>query len=230
MSSRNLIRLGAVAAFLAAVQPWALLVIGNLDAASLGALAALPSARWHLSLWLMLLFMPLMFCAYLAVASACWHERPSAAALAIASFSLWFLLELGLRSIDLFTVAGRWVPAYLSGSPADRILLEHSYRIYGDVAFGLVFIRRHALLLAQLLLAFLLRRSGRLGIVLTAILGLSVLRLSLGSLSTYFGLHSLARISEPLYLITAGLVFPMLGIWLLSREGQVRSALPGAAA
>jgi hypothetical protein len=230
MISRNLIRLGAVAAFLAAVQPWALLVIGDVDASSLGALAAQSSARWHVSLWLMLLFVPLMFAAYLAVASALWYEHPPTAALAIAAFCLWFLLEVGLRSIDLFTVAGRWVPAYLAGTSADRALIEHSYRVYGDVSFGLIFVRRHALLLAQLLLASLLPRTGRLGVVLSVLLGLSALRLSLGTLSTYCGLHSLARISDPLYFITAGLVFPILGIWLLHQQGTANPTPPGATA
>lgn len=82
----------------------------------------------------------------------------------------------------------------------------------------------------MLLLAFLLPRSGRPGVVLSAILALSVLRLSLGTLSTFFGLHGLATVSDPLYFITAGLVFPILGLWLLFRQGAVRGTLPHAAA
>jgi hypothetical protein len=230
MLPRNLIRLGALAAFMAATQPWVLLVIGDLDTSSLSTLISQPSARWHLSLWLMLLFMPIMFSAYLAAAMACWHDRPLLASLAIAAFVLWFLLELGVRSVDLFTVAARWVPAYLSSSPTERSLLEHSYRAYGDVVFGLVFVRRHALLLGQLLLAVLVPRSGRLGLVLSAVLGLSVLRLSLGTLSTYFGFKSLAAVADPLYFVTAGLAFPMLGIWLLHQQRTFRDTPTRAAA
>lgn len=215
MRSRRLLRLGACASFLAALQPWALLVIGDVDTSSLAVLVTQPSANWRLGLWLMLLAMPPMFLAYLIAALSCWRQRPIVLTIAIGAFFLWFVLELTVRSVDLFAVAGRWAPAYLSAAPPDRQFLEQAYRIYGDIVYSLAFVRRHALLLGQLLLAVVVSRPGVWSRVLAAALALSVLRLILGTLSTYFGYRLLGTIADPLYFVTAGVLFPVMGFWLL---------------
>jgi hypothetical protein len=209
--------LGLVAAALAALQPWLLLLLGEPDVSSLAALAADPLKSKRIFV-VMLLFIPAMFVAYWIAAADCLSVNPIYGTFTLFAFALWFALELGPRSFDLWIVQNRWLPRYLSASPPQREALEQSYSFYRDGVFALAFVRRHALLVGQLCLALSTWRVRPWGMLLAMALSLSVVRLLLGSLATYGDWHRLDVIADPLYFVTAGLTFPLLAAWLWSRR------------
>lgn len=63
------------------------------------------------------------------------------------------------------------------------------------------------------------------GKLLALALGLSVLRLLLGTLALYGGMASRYAIADPMYFVTAGAIYPLLAAWAW-RRGRVRSSPP----
>jgi hypothetical protein len=216
-ASRWALKLGAIAAIAASLQPWLLLVLGDPDTSSLATIAG-DAARVRMLFWVMLLFIPPMFLAYWVAVVDRLARSPHLASLALFFLALWFALELGPRSFDLWVVHGKWASAYPTSVDASREWLERAYATYRDVQFAVVFVRRHALLGGQLCLAVLLGSSWRWGFAVSAALALSVLRLALGTLVSYGGWRALESIVDPLYFISAGLVFPLLAAWLWRRS------------
>lgn len=225
--SKAALRFGVLAAVLAALQPWLLLLLGEPDTASLGALAADPATSQR-HFWIMLACIPAMFAAYGVASLERFTPTSLCAAIAPLAFAVWFVLEMGPRSFDLWVVQGRWLPAHIAAAPEEQAALDRSYGLYRDALFALVFVRRHALLLGQLCLALEVRRHGPWGLALASALGLSVFRLALGSLATYAGWGAAGAIADPLYFVTSGLVFPLLAVWLWRRSLRpAATAAPG---
>jgi hypothetical protein len=211
-----------VAAALAALQPWTLLLFGEVNPSSLGTLAAEPAVARRMFI-VFLVFMPPMFVAYWTAARSFALGWPLTVSFASFAFGLWFALELLPRSFDLWVVQERWLPEFLAGDEPLRQRLEQRYAVYRDVGHAIAFVRRHALLLGQLLLASLLWRGGGWGRALSIALGASVLRLALGTFATYGGLHGLHAIADPLYFVTASTIFPLLAVWAWRQHlGAVR--------
>jgi hypothetical protein len=205
-------RLAAVAAAFAALQPCALLAFGEADPSSLASLAT-DAALARRMFVVYLVFMPAMFVAYWIAARSFAVGWPVTVSFATFAFALWFALELLPRSFDLWVVEGRWLPAFQAGDAPTRASLEQHYSWYRDAGYALGFVRRHALLLGQLLLATLVWRSGYWGRLLSIALAASVVRLTLGTLASYGGIDSLHAVLDPLYFVTASTVFPLLAIW-----------------
>lgn len=219
--SKPALRLGMIAALAAALQPWLLMALGEPDVSTLAGLAADPAAGRRVFA-AMLLFMPPMFVAYWIGSLERLPAARLRASLALFAFALWFALELGPRSFDLWVVHARWLPAWTAGDPAQRETLEGFHRLYRDALVALGFVRRHALLAGQLCLLLAVAGVRPWGTALAVVLGASVLRLSLGSLATYADLGFLAGIADPLYYVTAGLGFPLLALWLWDRSRAAR--------
>lgn len=200
-----------------------MLAIGDADVSSLEAMDRNPEVAGRMLL-AMLVFMPPMFIAYWIATRSVALLYPTLASFAFYGFALWFALELLPRSFDLLVVHGRWLPKYAAEAAA-RTELEEQYAFYRDGVSALTFIRRHALLIAQALLGIGLWRQGLMGRWLAVALGLSVLRLLLGSLALYGGLISLYAIADPMYFVTAGAIFPLLAVfsWKNARREQTMS-------
>lgn len=221
-TSRSALFLCAAAASIAAVQPWLMLAIGDADVSSLEAMDRNPEVAGRMLL-AMLVFMPPMFIAYWIATRSVALLYPTLASFAFYGFALWFALELLPRSFDLLVVHGRWLPKYAAAEVVERIRLEEQFAFYRDGVSALTFVRRHALLIAQAILAICVWRHGIVGRVLAVALGLSVLRLLLGSLALYGGFASLYAIADPMYFVTAGAIFPLLAVFAWKRA---RGALP----
>jgi hypothetical protein len=216
----------AAAAGLAACQPWLMLALGDVDLGSLQALSATPALAGRMFAAL-LLFMPPMFVAYWI---ATWQFRPVlpvTASLALYCFGLWFALELLPRSFDWLVVHARWLPRFTAADDASRLVLEQQYALYRDANAALGFVRRHVLLAAQACLACCLWSDGLLGKLLASALGLSVLRLLLGSLALYAGMDWLYAIADPMYFVTAGAIYPLLATWAFRTRPRHGPAAPG---
>jgi hypothetical protein len=167
----------------------------------------------------MLAFMPFMFVAYWIATKSMAHAHPELASLSLFFFGLWFALELLPRTFDLLVVHGRWLPRFETSDATMKAALEDRYAFYRDGVAALTAVRRHALLIAQACLAACVWRQGLVGKLLTVALGLSVLRLLLGSLALYGGLTSLYAIADPMYFVTAGTIYPLLA-WYASQQAR----------
>jgi hypothetical protein len=217
-----------VAAALAASQPWLMLVIGIADTSSLASLAE-DTALARRMFTVLCVLMPPMFVAYWLATRACVQIMPATASFALYAFGLWFALELLPRSFDLFVVLDRWLPRFMGAAAEQRERLEEQYAAYRDALSALVFVRRNALMIAQACLAACMWSQGLVGKLLAGALGLGVLRLLLGTLAQYGGMGSLSAIDGPLYLVTAGSIYPLLAIWAYRRSrDMIRPTTPAA--
>jgi hypothetical protein len=213
--------LAAAAAGVAALQPWMLLMLGEANPSSLATLASQPDVS-HRMFVVFLVFMPPMFVAYWVAVRSFALGWPLLTSFASFAFASWFALELLPRSFDLWVVQGRWLPAFMPGDTETRELLEQRYALYRDVGHAIGFVRRHALMAGQLLLAVLVWRGGMWGRLLGLALGLSVLRLGLGTAASYGGVGALNAIVDPMYFLTASTVFPLLAAWAWRQPRQPR--------
>jgi hypothetical protein len=209
---RTALGIGACSALAAAAQPWFLLAVGDPDTSSLAAVAA-GADHYGLVARAMLAFVPVMFVAYWTACVDRWTASPFLALSAALAFSGWFILEILPRSFDVWVVHAQW-----SQATPDRLdALADTYARYQEALYGVVFVRRHALLAGQAALAIAVWRQDRAGRALALALGLSVVRLTLGTLASYGDWHGLDAVADPLYFVTAGLTLPLLAVWMWSR-------------
>jgi hypothetical protein len=210
----------SVAAAIAAIQPWLIPALGEADVSTLATLRENTELAGRMFTAL-LVFMPPMFIAYWIATRAVADAVPTLASFASFAFALWFALELLPRSFDLWVVHARWLPRFEAADAAGRAALEQQYAYYRDANSALMFVRRHVLLTGQACLAVGVWQRGLVGRLFAIALGLSVLRLVLGSLAMYGGLTSLHSIADPMYLLTAGTTYPLLAVWAWNQSRTV---------
>ena len=108
--SRSAMLVCTAAAATAAVQPWLMLALGEVDVSTLNSLLANAEVAGRMFTAL-LVFMPPMFVAYWIATRAVAGAVPTLASFASFAFALWFALEPLPRSFDLWVVHARWLPA-----------------------------------------------------------------------------------------------------------------------
>ncbi len=169
--------------------------------------------------WLMLFSMFGLFYIFFVICASAFETHKAAGLIAFVSFFVFCLLEIMLRSVELFYIQGQ-LPAGYAGTtdPVRRELLLSYYTQFQRVQGALYFPLGLSQTIGSFIIAAVYPAVPRLNYALKIILLINGMRLLLRMLTVYAGLNVFpGELYDTLYLPLVYITFGVLAGWFFKR-------------